>query len=129
MFLARRCVQSSFTAADEKLVLSLHRRGIPLVQVERAILLGTARKYVSLLQHGRGTPISSLHYFTAQFEAVHQEVSPQYWAYVARKVKAFEQTRAGFVTKATDMNEDVANGHNGGCYDSTDMPVVAPNAS
>jgi hypothetical protein len=80
MFLARRCVQSSFTAADEKLVLSLHRRGIPLVQVERAILLGTARKYVSLLQHGRGTPISSLHYFTALFEAVHQEVSPQYWA-------------------------------------------------
>jgi hypothetical protein len=64
LFLERRCVQSSFTAADEKLALSLFRRGIPLVQVERAILLGSLRKYAAALQNGHGTPISSLHYFT-----------------------------------------------------------------
>ena len=40
LFLQRRCVQSSFTAADEKLALSLYHRGISLIHVERAILLG-----------------------------------------------------------------------------------------
>src|SRR5262249_7371734 len=68
LFLQRRCVQSSFTAADEKLAVSLFRRGIPLLQVEHAILLGAARKYGAILQHGKGTPISSLHYNTDLFE-------------------------------------------------------------
>jgi hypothetical protein len=96
LFLERRCVQSSFTAADEKLALSLFRRGIPLVQVERAILLGSLRKYAAALQNGHGTPISSLHYFTNLFEEVGQEISTQYWTYVAHKVKTFEQTWSGF---------------------------------
>lgn len=96
LFLERRCVQSNFTAADDKLALSLFRRGIPLIQVERAILLGTLRKYASILQNGRGTPISSLHYFTNLFDEVEQEISTQYWTYIAQKVKTFEQTWAGF---------------------------------
>jgi hypothetical protein len=93
LFLQRRCVQSSFTAADEKLALSLFRRGIPLVQVENAILLGAARKYGTISQHGQGTPISSLHYFTDLFEEVRrQETSPSYWSYIAHKVKTVERT-------------------------------------
>jgi hypothetical protein len=93
LFLQRRCVQSSFTTADEKLAVSLFRRGIPLLQVEHAILLGAARKYGAILQHGPGTPISSLHYFTDLFEEVRrQETSPGYWTYIANKVKTFEQT-------------------------------------
>jgi hypothetical protein len=32
LFLERRCVQSNFTAADDKLALSLFRRGIPLMR-------------------------------------------------------------------------------------------------
>jgi hypothetical protein len=92
LFLERRCVRSSFTAADEKLALALFRRGVSLVQVERAILLGTLRKYTSGLQNGRGTPISSLHYFTSLFDEVQQQISTQYWTYIAHKVKTFEQT-------------------------------------
>ena len=92
LFLQRRCVQSSFTAADEKLAVSLFRRGIPLLQVEHAILLGAARKYGAILQHGKGTPISSLHYNTDLFEEVRQEISPDNWTYIAHKVKTFEQT-------------------------------------
>jgi hypothetical protein len=95
LFLQRRCVQSSFTAADEKLALSLYRRGIPVVEVEHAILLGAARKYGAILQHGRGTPISSLHYFTDLFEEVRrQETSPTYWSYIAHKVNTVERTWA-----------------------------------
>lgn len=103
LFLERRCVQSSFTAADEKLAVSLFRRRVSLIQIERAILLGSLRKYVSALQNAGGTPISSLHYFTNLFEEVQQEVSSQYWTYIAQKVKTFEQTWRGF--QATGCGE------------------------
>jgi hypothetical protein len=98
LFLERRCVQSSFTAADEKLALSLYHRGLSLTHVERAILLGALRKYVAVRQNGRGTPISSLHYFTNLFEEVQQEISTSYWTYVANKVNTFEQKWAGFTS-------------------------------
>jgi hypothetical protein len=114
LFLERRCVQSSFTAADERLALSLFRRGIPLVQVERAILLGTLRKYAAALQNGRGTPISSLHYFTNLFEEVRQEISSQYWTYIAHKVKTFEQTWGGFTFGEPKAHESAQGGQNGG---------------
>jgi hypothetical protein len=90
-FLERSCVRSVFTAADEKLAAQLHRDGIPIVEVERAILLGSVRKYIALLNNGGGTPITTLHYFTALFIEVRQEVSEQYWGYVARKVFTLEQ--------------------------------------
>lgn len=96
VFLERRCVQGSFTIGDEKMALSLYKRGVSLIHVQRAILLGTVRKYAAIVQKGRGTPISGLHYFTSLFEEVEQETSPQYWEYVARKVGTFEQTWAGF---------------------------------
>jgi len=92
LFLERRCVQSSFTAADEKLALSLFRRGVSLIHIERAILLGAVRKYAAVHQNGHSTPISSLHYFTNLFEEVQQEISSHYWTYIAHKVKTFEQT-------------------------------------
>jgi hypothetical protein len=44
LFLAPACVQASFSAADEKIAVELHRRGVKLEQVGRAILLGSARK-------------------------------------------------------------------------------------
>jgi hypothetical protein len=122
MFLERRCVQSSFTAADEKLALSLYRRGVPLIHVEHAILLGAARKYATFLQHGRGTPISTLHYFTDLFAEVQQETSAHYWTYIARKVKTFEQTWAGFAPRGPEMNEHVTEGQKGKTGDATGRP-------
>lgn len=97
LFLERRCVQSSFTAADEKLAQSLYQRGVSLIDVEHAILLGTVRKYALIRQNGQGTPINSLHYFTQLFEEVQQPVSTQYWSYIAHKVRTFEQA-AGLVS-------------------------------
>jgi len=97
LFLERRCVQSSFTAADEKLALSLFRRGVSLIHVEHAILLGAVRKYATVHENGHSTPISSLHYFTNLFEEVQQEISTHYWTYIAHKVKTFEQTELGAI--------------------------------
>ena len=92
VFLQRCCVRSTFTAADEKLGTELFRRGVPIENVERAILPGSLRKYAAPINHGTGTPITTLHYFTALFEEVNQlEISTQYWAYVAHKVQVLEQ--------------------------------------
>ena len=93
-FLQRRCVQSMFTPADEKLAGQLYRNGISLVEVERAILLDSLRKYDALANHG-GTPITSLHYFTAQFEEVRQNTPAGYFDYVAYHVRKLEQNWNG----------------------------------
>jgi hypothetical protein len=90
-FLQRRCVRSAFPAAEEKLALQLHSNGVPIAEVERAILLGSLRKCVALINNGGGTPITTLHYFTALFAEVRQEVSDQYWHYVAHKLRTLEQ--------------------------------------
>ena len=94
-FLDRRCVQSTFTPADEKLAAQLYRDGVSVVAAERAILLGSLRKYDALANHG-GTPITSLHYFTALFEEVRQNIPDGYWAYVAYNVQKLEQRWNGF---------------------------------
>ncbi len=90
-FLERSCVRSVFTSADEKLAAQLHRDSIEIVEVERAILLGSVRKYIALLNNSGGTPITTLHYFTPLFAEVRQQVSEQYWQYVAQKVRTLEQ--------------------------------------
>jgi hypothetical protein len=118
-----------FTAADEKLALSLYRRSVALHHVEHAILLGTARKYASWLEHGQGTPISSLYYFTDLFREVQQEISPQYWTYIAHKVETFERTWAGFAARGAEANKHVAEGQSGGCCGSTELTIDAPGPS
>jgi hypothetical protein len=93
-------VQSSFTIADdEDGCVALQPRCF--FHVQRAILLGGVGKYAAIVDKGRGTPISGLHYFTSLFDEVQQETSPQYWEYIARKVKAFEQRWAGFNLQET----------------------------
>lgn len=87
------CVRCRFTVADEKLARQLHRRGITLGRIERAILLGCARKYTTLLAAGAGSmPIASLTYFTAVIEEVCQTNTPEsYWVYLQRKVGELER--------------------------------------
>jgi hypothetical protein len=129
MFFERRCVQSSFTAADENLALALYARGVPLIHVEHAILLGAARKYASLLEHGQGTAISSLHYFSQLLVEVQQVMSPHYWTYITRKVKTFEQTWAGFSARGQQTNQHVAKRQTGGYYGSTESATGLPSPS
>jgi hypothetical protein len=91
-FLQRRCVQSSFTPADEHLAAKLHRSGLSVVDAERAILLGSARKYVSWKNHGIGTRITTLHYFRGVFDELRNTKVPStYWNYIASTVAQLEQ--------------------------------------
>jgi hypothetical protein len=92
LMLERACVRSVFPAADQKLALQLHQRGVPVERIERAIHLGCLRKYAALLNHQGGTPITSLHYFAPLFEEVARlETSEDYWRYVAVKVEKLER--------------------------------------
>jgi hypothetical protein len=90
-FLGHACVVGAFSAADEKLAREWERRSIPVETVEHAIALGVARKYIAWLNHGVGTPITSLEYFAGIVSEVEQApAGPEYWTHVARKARNLE---------------------------------------
>jgi len=61
-------------------------------QVNRAILLGCARKYVSMINAGVRTPIASLQYFSDIVEEVcESEIPESYWEPLRAKVARMEQ--------------------------------------
>jgi len=88
------CVRGRFTAADENLARDLYQRGISLAQVARAIWLGCARKYATLLSNQMpAMPIASLRYFASVIDEVvsQSNTSDAYWSYIRRKAAALEQ--------------------------------------
>jgi hypothetical protein len=106
IFLRQGCVRSSFTPADGRLAAEWNSKGVPMERVERAILLGTLRKYVTLINHGGGTPITTLHYFRHLVDEVEQiQISPDYWRYVAFRVADFER-RWRAITPRSDRQTD-----------------------
>lgn len=92
LFLAPACVRAAFTAADEKIAGSFHRRGISLEQVRRAILLGCARKYVATLNGRVPMPITSLQYFVPLVDEVTKSAIPEsYWEPLRQKLEPMEK--------------------------------------
>jgi hypothetical protein len=91
LFLEPACVSSVFSAADTKLAAEWYRAGVSLDQVQRAILLGCARKYVALFNHPGGSPITSLQYFAGIVQEVATtEMSLDYWRYLAARIRKME---------------------------------------
>ncbi len=92
VFLEPACVCSAFTPADEKLAAALYRRGVPLENLRRAIWLGSARKYMAMLNGQPPTRIASLGYFTALLnEVARAPVTDAYWEHVRQKVQVMER--------------------------------------
>jgi hypothetical protein len=90
-FLSQRCVSSAFTPADIRIAAGWHESGISLERAQRAILLGCLRKYATMINHGSGTPITTLGYFhTLVYEVDHISASPGYWQYVAMRLADLE---------------------------------------
>lgn len=91
LFLESACVSSVFSAADEKLAAEWYRAGVPLDRVQRAILLGCARKYVALFHHPGGSRITWLQYFAAIVpEVATLDMSRDYWRYLAMRMRKME---------------------------------------
>ena len=92
LFLAPACVRAVFTAADEAITSGLYDRGVSLEQIRRAILLGCARKYVSMINGQTRMRISSLQYFVPLVDEVTASAIPEsYWEPLRRKVEQMEQ--------------------------------------
>jgi len=92
LFLSHACISGTFSPADERLASEWCRRGISVERVERAINLGVARKYTAFINHGTGTPITTLYYFERLIDEVDQtDASPDYWRYVAARSADFER--------------------------------------
>lgn len=91
LFLEPACVRSTFSAADQKLAADWYRAGVALDQIQRAILMGCARKYVALFNHPGGSPIISLQYFAGLVpEVAAMELNLNYWRYLAASVRKME---------------------------------------
>jgi len=91
LFLEPACVSSVFAAADEKLAIEWYRSGVPLDHVRRAVLLGCARKYVSLVNNAGGSLITALNYFAGIVQEVATlEVSLDYWRHLALRIPKIE---------------------------------------
>ena len=92
MLLAPACVRSSFPPSDERLARDLNHRGISLEQLQRAIWLGCARKYLAMLNGQPPMPITSLRYFIGLIEEVSQTDTPHsYWQHVRSKADQLER--------------------------------------
>ena len=84
---ARRCVECAFTPADERLAASLFERTVPIEHVEHAVVLGCARKYVTLINRQSGDSIMSFSYFENVIEEVRElKMSPDYWRHLQMRV-------------------------------------------
>jgi len=110
MLLAPACVRCSFTAADEHLAANLQRRGVTLVQIQRAIGLGCLRKYVALLNGQIPMLVTSLRYFSAIVdEVMDTKVGDDYWNYVRASVTQLErrwiETRSGGASSPPVAND------------------------
>lgn len=70
----------------------LYRGGVPLETVRRAIWLGCARKYMSMLNGQPPAPIASLGYFTALLDEVARApVTDTYCVHVRQKMEKLER--------------------------------------
>jgi hypothetical protein len=89
--LAPACVRCRFTPADERLARDLNQRGVSLEQLQRAIWLGCARKYVAMFNGQAPMPITSLRYFSSLVEEVRQTDAPDsYWQHIRSKADQLE---------------------------------------
>ena len=106
MLLRPACVRASFSAADQRLAARWYNRGIPLTQLQRAIWLGCARKYVALLNGQTPMLITSLHYFAGLIdEVVETKVADTYWQHVQRKLEQLEKSWIAYRSSTAPGNE------------------------
>jgi DNA-binding Lrp family transcriptional regulator len=103
-FLSKRtCVQSTFSAADERTVANLFAGQVRVDLVEQAIALGCCRKYVSLLNGTDSGPIFSFAYFRDVIEEVQDpEIPSGYWNYIMPELEHLEKKWIEERDKAAD---------------------------
>ena len=107
---ARACVRPSFSTADEILARQWHERGVSLERIERAILMGCARKYVSWRNNQSVAPVGSLKYFEPILEELAEtpKVDPEYWGYLRSRIDRMERLWIEAHRRAGEPGNDTA---------------------
>ena len=78
--------------AEERLAAGLFERKVPIDDIEHAVLLGCARKYVALINHQSNDTIVSFSYFQNVIEEVRElQMSAEYWRHLQMRVDRLEQ--------------------------------------
>jgi hypothetical protein len=96
LFQSRRCVETSFSPADQKLAAGFFQQRVGLDQIETALLLGCARKYVAMLNGKISGPITSLGYFQAVVDEVGKlQMTADYTKYLRQRVARLEEQWLG----------------------------------
>jgi hypothetical protein len=91
MLQARACIKKLVSAADEILARQWFEQGVSLEHIERAILLGCIRKYVSWRNNQTRTMIGSLQYFVPVVEELQAtKPDPEYWNYLRYRLTRME---------------------------------------
>ena len=86
------CVRCRFAPADECVAWDLHRRGVTVEQLQRAIWLGGARKYSAMLNGQARMLISSRRYFLGLIDEVREVTTPDsYWEHVRQRTEQLER--------------------------------------
>jgi len=86
------CVGSEFGPADELLAVSLFERNVSVEDVEHAVLLGCARKYVALINRQSSELIVSFSYFQNVIDEARELKMPAaYWQHLQMRVTRLEQ--------------------------------------
>ena len=76
----------------EFLVVAGQTDGVSLLTVQRAILLGSVRKSMSLLGREGGQPVRALQYFKPLLHEVQRERFPEsYWQHLEHNLRRCEQ--------------------------------------
>jgi hypothetical protein len=84
---------AAFSSADHRLACRWFNQQIPLPLLEKAFLLGSARKQVTRINRKDDTPIRSLHYFQPLLEEARQlEVGESYWNHLRRQLQRLTQS-------------------------------------
>ncbi len=100
LFLQRRLSASGVCLQPpvNSLLPKLHRMGVPIIDVEQAILLNCLRKYASVLNNGGGTPIHQPALLSGMLlNEAGEDISPDYWSYTSPgTIRMFEQRWNGF---------------------------------
>jgi hypothetical protein len=89
---ARKCVNPVFNPSDEKIAAQMFRERVELQQIDRAVLLACARRYVALLNGTVIGQVAGLSYFKSAIQEVRSLNTPAgYWQHLASRVTQFER--------------------------------------
>lgn len=85
-------LRNGFAPADERLAAALFDRRVSIEEIELAVWLGWARKYVTLINHQGGDSIVSFSYFQNVIEEVRElKMSADYWRHLQMRVGQMDQ--------------------------------------